>query len=219
MSRYCRGTALVETSLTIGIVLIVLFGTLQFGILGFMQTADDGAAFVAAHTYAQNPARGTSYAATTANGVFNKVPGSAITVTTQGGIVTATAATTSDGIGVPGAPATVALQSSDAERIPSAAGATPGGFAVTAMLKNYRDASGIANSSHPLGIAQTQRTGNGHNGRFAEWYCRQASYSGISFPSQRPTGSGAGRNTFWDPSWFNSPLAQVYAWDYGTTCT
>jgi hypothetical protein len=207
-----------ETALTIGIVMIVLFATVQFGVLGFTQAADDGAAFVAAHTYAQNPALGTSYAVTTATGVFDKVPAAAIAVTTQSGIVTARASATGGGISVPGAPATVALTSSATERIPVEHQAAQGAFSVSGTLSNYRNASGLANPAHPLVIAQTQGTGHGVHGRFAEWFCRQGVYGGISFPAQRPIGAAAGPNTLWDPSWHSSPLAAIYAWDTGTTC-
>jgi hypothetical protein len=218
MTTSSRGTALIETALTIGIVLIVLFATVQFGILGFIQTADDGAAFVAAHTYAQNPTLGASYAKSAATGAFDKVPASAITITATGGLVTASASSTATGVNVPGAPATVVLQSSATERVPSAPGSTPGTFSSTATLSNYRDASGIANSSRQYTVAQTMGTGNGTNGRFAEWYCRDGVYSGLSFPARRPTGSAAGPHTFWDASWPSSPLAQIYAWQPGSTC-
>ena len=199
--------------MTIGIVLIVLFGTVQLGILGFTQAAGDGAAFVAAHTYAQNPARGATYAAATATGVFDKIPASAITVTPQAGTVTASTATTAAGISVPGAPAVVTLQSSATERVPSAPGSSPVPFAVAGTLQNYRNASGLANSAHPLVPAQTFGTGHGANGRFAEWFCRDGVYSGISFPASRPTGAATGPNTFWDPAWHASPLARIYAWE------
>lgn len=218
MNHACRGSALIETALAIGIVLTVLFGTVQLGILGFTQAAGDGAAFVAAHTYAQNPARGAAYAVTTATGVFDKIPASAITVTPQSGTVTVKTATTAAGISVPGAPPTVALQSSATERVPGAAGSTPAPFAVAGTLQNYRNASGIANSAHPLVPAQTFGIGHGANGRFAEWFCRGGVYSGISFPASRPTGAGTGPNTFWDPAWHSSPLARIYAWEAGTTC-
>lgn len=205
--------------MTIGIVLTVLLGTIQFGVLGFIQAADDGAAFVAAHVYAQSPALGTSHAATAASGVFAKVPAAAIVLSTQGGVVTATVASTADGVRVPGAPATVALQSSTSERVPSATGTSPGTFSVSGKLSLYRNASGVANATHALVLAQTFGTGHGTNGRFAEWYCRGRVYSGIVFPAKRPTGAAGGPNTFWDPAWHSSPLAQIYAWDTGTTCT
>ncbi|HWT06805.1 MAG TPA: TadE/TadG family type IV pilus assembly protein [Xanthomonadales bacterium] len=219
MRNGCRGSALTETALAIGVVMTVLLGTLQLGILGSTQTAADGAAFVAAHTYAQNPTRGTSYAVTAATSAFTKIPASALTVTTAGGIVTAKTATTAAGINVPGAPATVAMQSSAAERVPAAAGASPGAFSVTATLKNYRDASGNPNSSYPLGIAQTQGTGIGTNLRFTEWECRQAYYSTLVFPTKRPVGFfQAGPWSFFDASYFYSPLEDIYEWDDGTAC-
>jgi Flp pilus assembly protein TadG len=219
VNEHCRGAALMETVLAIGIVMTVLFGTLEFGVLGFMQTAGDGAAFVAAHVYAQSPALGTAHAASAANVVFAKVPANAIVLTQQGNTVTATVASTADGIRVPGAPATVALQSSAGERVPSAPGATPGVFSASGTLSNYRDASGVANAARPLVLAQKLGTGHGQNGRFAEWFCRDGVYSGISFPATRPSGAAAGPNTVWDPAWHSSPLAQIYAWDAGTTCS
>jgi hypothetical protein len=218
VNRFSRGSALIETALTIGIVLTVLFGTVQLGIIGFTQTAGDGAAFVAAHTYAQNPTRGTSYAASAAASAFDKIPASAIAVTPSGATVTAKAATTLAGIGVPGAPANVSLQSSATERVPAAPGTAPGAFSVTATLKNYRDASGNANSAYSLGLAQAQGSGHGSNGRFAEWECRQAMYSSLVFPTQRPTGWGTGPWSVWDPSFFFSPLDDIYEWDAGVAC-
>jgi hypothetical protein len=214
-----RGSALTETALTIGVVMTVLFGTVQLGILGFTQTAGDGAAFVAAHTYSQNPTRGTSYAVSAATGAFTKIPASAIAVTTLSGLVTAKTATTVAGIDVPGAPAAISLLSSATEHIPNAAGASPGGFSVTATLKNYRDAWGVANSAHPLVVAQTLGAGTLGSPRFTEWECRQAYYSTLSFPTRRPTGYFvAGPYTNWDASWFYSPLEDIYEWDAGAPC-
>lgn len=218
MNRYCRGTALIESTLTIGIVMIVLFGSLQFGILGFLQTAGDGAAFVAAHTYAQSPGLGTGHAAGVATGVFTKIAPSALAFTTQGGVVTASTTSSAQGIAVPGAPAAVSLRSSATERLATSTGAPATPFSVTAMLTNYRSASGIADPAHRLGLAQIENAGNGKNGRYADWYCRQKVYAALSFPAARPTGSAAGPGTFWDPASSNSPLAQIYAWDTGATC-
>jgi hypothetical protein len=208
---------MLETALTIGVVLIVLFGTLQLGILGFTQTSDDGAAFVAAHVYAQNPTRGSTYATAQAAAVFTKIPAAGITVTTSNGIVTATAASTADGIHVPGAAATVSMQSSAGERVPVAPGASPGPFSVAATLSNYRNASGTANVNYAIKIAQTRNSGGEYFGNFGEWLCRAVVYANLAFPSSRPH-SGGGPNTFWDPAWHSSPLAQIYGWDSGLTC-
>ncbi|HEX3550905.1 MAG TPA: hypothetical protein VHT53_11040 [Candidatus Elarobacter sp.] len=218
MRQWCRGTALLETALAIGSVLVVLLGSIQFGVLGFLQTAGDGATFVAAHTYAQSPSMGTAHATAVAAGVFTKIAPSALAVTTQNGIVTATTASSAAGIDVPGAPATATLASTASERLPASTGAPANPFSVTGTLTNYRNASGIANAAHPLGIAEVQSAGNGKNGRYADWYCRASVYAGISFPSTRPTGASAGPGTFWDTSSSKSALATIYAWDTGTTC-
>ncbi|HEY0613345.1 MAG TPA: TadE family protein [Candidatus Elarobacter sp.] len=220
MNGLSRGTALVETTLALGIVLMVLFGTLQFGLLGFTQAAQDGAAFVAARTYALNPAGGTASAASSASSVFDAVAPSAIAVApnASAGTVTASVTSTQSGVSVPGAPSSVTLRSRATERIPAAASAAAGAFGALATLTNYRDASGIAHAGYTIGLAQTFNAGHGKNGRFAEWYCRAGVYSGLSFPSKRPTGSSAGRGSAWDPTDCNSFLSAIYDWDSGSTC-
>ena len=216
MTRFARGGALIETALVIGIVLTVLFGTLQLGALGFVQMASDGAAFVSARTYAQTTSSGTAFAKTVATGVFAKVPASAITLTPGTSTVASAVTSTSAGVPVPGAPATVTLRSQATERVPAAAGATPGAFAASGTLANYRTGSGYAYPSYTFFVAQTFGTGNGHNGRFAEWYCRQKVYSGVSFPSRRPWG---GSGSSWDPIACQFIFQQIYSWDDGqTTC-
>ncbi len=47
--RFSRGGALPETAVTLGVVLTLLFGTFELGVIGLAQLAGDGAAFVAAH--------------------------------------------------------------------------------------------------------------------------------------------------------------------------
>ena len=46
---FSRGGALAETAVMLGVVLTILFGTFELGIIGLAQLAGDGAAFVAAH--------------------------------------------------------------------------------------------------------------------------------------------------------------------------
>jgi hypothetical protein len=46
---YSRGGALAETAVTLGVILTILFGTFELGVIGLAQLAGDGAAFVAAH--------------------------------------------------------------------------------------------------------------------------------------------------------------------------
>jgi hypothetical protein len=47
--KFSRGGALPETAVTLGVVLTLLFGTFELGLIGLAQLAGDGAAFVAAH--------------------------------------------------------------------------------------------------------------------------------------------------------------------------
>jgi hypothetical protein len=46
---FSRGGALAETAVMLGVVLTILFGTFELGLIGLAQLAGDGAAFVAAH--------------------------------------------------------------------------------------------------------------------------------------------------------------------------
>jgi hypothetical protein len=46
-----RGVALAETTIMISFTLLLIFSTMQFGILGYFQVAGDSATFVAAHEY------------------------------------------------------------------------------------------------------------------------------------------------------------------------
>lgn len=207
---------MLETALVIGIVLTLLFATIEFGVLGFVQTAQDGAAFVAARTYAQAPSSGTSFAAGVAANVFTKVPARSIALAPGTSTVTSTVSSTQPGIPAPGAPSAVTLTSSATERMPAAA-RSGNDFSATATLRNYRSGSGTAYPSYAIIVAQTYATGNGKNGRFAEWYCRQKVYSGISFPSKRPANGGA--YSAWDPITCNFIYSQIYAWDSGSTCS
>jgi hypothetical protein len=47
-----RGAALPETALVLTATLAMVFGTIQIGIIGYLQLTVDGAAFIAAHEYA-----------------------------------------------------------------------------------------------------------------------------------------------------------------------
>jgi hypothetical protein len=233
-----RGGALIETALTVGIVMTVLLATMQLGILGFKQTAQDGAAFVAAHIYAQSPASGVTRATAAASGAFDAVPKSTIAVTTNGGTVTATVSSTVQTPSIPGSPPAVSLRSGATERLPAAPG-TPGAFSAVGTLSNYHDATGAARATRALLVAQIGlpstaatclQSGGGDDGEgddegsdgyggdggshgwFDEWSCRASVYSSLGFPSQRPKGCG-GSNTEWDPSYSGSPLYVIYRWD------
>ena len=235
MTGLSRGGALVETALSIGVVLTLLLGTLQLGVLGFKQIAQDGAVFVAAHTYAESPSLGVPRATTAANSVFDTIPAGSIAVAPSGSTVTATASTTGAVPSIPGAPSTIALQSGAAERF--VASGTPGAFSVTGTLSNYRNASGTATPTYPILVAQPglpsgncdqtgvnqgctgnhQYSGPTYTGPAAEWNCRVAAYNAVSFPSNRPK-SGTGPGSVWDPASANSPLNAIYLRDGGTGC-
>jgi hypothetical protein len=47
--RAPRGAAVPETAVVLGVVLTLLFGTFELGLIGLMQLGGDGAAFIAAH--------------------------------------------------------------------------------------------------------------------------------------------------------------------------
>jgi hypothetical protein len=235
MTGFSRGAALIEAALTVGIVLTLLLGAVQIGVLGFTQSAQDGAVFVAAHTYAQRPASGTSRATTAANSVFDAVPSSGIAMAPSGSLVTATAAATGSAPSIPGAPVSISLLSGATERFVGAG--TAGGFAAVSTLTNYRDASGTPQTTHPLVPAQPGLASGGgcdqtggnqgcdgnhqhvdYTGPSAEFDCRLAAYNALVFPSQRPTGNGTGPGSVWDPASSSSPLNPIYGWDSSTSC-
>ncbi|HTD35915.1 MAG TPA: hypothetical protein VK669_00260, partial [Candidatus Limnocylindrales bacterium] len=47
--KFSRGAAVPETAVVLGVILTLLFGTFELGIIGLAQLGGDGAAFVAAH--------------------------------------------------------------------------------------------------------------------------------------------------------------------------
>ncbi|MEA2785058.1 MAG: hypothetical protein QOF71_1162 [Candidatus Eremiobacteraeota bacterium] len=212
-----RGTAVVETAFVMSLVLMVLFGGVQLALIAFTQTSQDGAAFVAARAYAANPSAGAVSADTAAHAIFPHVPLAAFVVTPAAGQVSVTIAQTANGLPVPGSPASFGIGSIASEPFASPSGAP---FAVTATLSNFYTTPGDNGAAagllrpRPILTAQTFGTGNGINGRFTEWYCRQGVYGGLNIPT---TTAGAG--SFFDPMKAASALHQIYAWDTGATCT
>ncbi len=210
-----RGSALVETAMVMSIVLMVAFGTIQAAMIGFSQLAQDGAAFVGAREYSQNAAGGTSLAQSAAHAAFSHVNGSDIAVDPTTSNVTASAVTALPGLGVPGTPGTFPLESRAPEPmngIPDpGTGAYP--FSASGRLTNYRDyASNVANPNYAIVTAQTFGSGNGENGFFAEFNCREKVYTQLSFPAYPAT-----RSAFWDPQ--NGNYREIYHWDTGATCS
>jgi TadE-like protein len=212
---------MVETALVLGVVLMLMFGTIQLAMLAFMQTAGDGAAFVAARAYAENPAGGAAYAQNAAHAVFGHVPAASIAVVPGSGKVVVSVLNSVIGLPVAGTPATLPVHSLSTEVIgpgTPAPSATLYPFSATSSLKNYYTAAGAANASYAIGLAQTfQYSGNGKNGWFAEWYCRSSVYGGISLPGSANVNDGS--HFFQDPTASGSPLYAIYGWDTaGATC-
>ena len=215
---------MVETAFVMSVVLMVLFGALQMSLLAFAQTSQDGAAFVAARAYAQDPAAGSASAAAAAHKIFAHVPAAAVVLTPAAGQVAVNVQGTANGLPVPGTPASFALGSVDSELLAGAAG---GPFAVTVTLQNYYtspgDNYGVGGLLQPRPMLVAQTFGAVSGSRYAEFYCRQAVYSALHIPTT--TANGAANCYFWwfygcffDPMRLSSPLDPIYDWDTGGTC-
>ena len=70
-----RGAVLVETALTIAIILGVLYGTMELGLIGIQQLRADGAAFASSHAQALNMTEPTPSAADPAGKAATMYPG------------------------------------------------------------------------------------------------------------------------------------------------
>ena len=220
-----RGAAMVETAFVMSVVLMVLFGALQLSLLAFVQTSQDGAAFVAARAYAQNPSAGTASAAAAAHKIFAHVPVAALVLTPSAGQVAAGAQASANGLPVPGTPATFTLGSVDTELLAGTASVTP--FGATVTLQNYYTSPGdnydVGGLLQPRPMLVAQTFGSVSGSRYAEFYCRQAVYSALRIPTT--TANGAANCYFWwyygcffDPMRASSPLDPIYDWDTGGTC-
>ena len=228
-----RGTAVVETAFVMSLVLMVLFGALQLSVLAFTQTSQDGAAFVAARAYAENPSAGAAPAEAAAHAIFPHVPVSVFALAPSTGRVSVTIVEGANGLPVPGTPTAFALNSIASEVFGTANG---GPFGVTAMLQNFYTTPGDNGAtagllqSHSLVFAQT--FGISPASRYAEWYCREAVYAALHMPTTtakdqnceqygQHTGNCGGdgqSGSFFDPMRSGSDLHPIYTWDTGTTC-
>lgn len=224
-----RGTALVETAFVMSIVLMILFGSIQLSVLAYTQVSQDGAAFVASRTYAQDPGAGTVGATAAAHGVFTHVATAAITLTPSAKSVSVVVTGTANGLPVAGSPATFAVNAHVNEPL-GAATPAPGAaypFSVTDTLQNYVTSPGDTNSVGGLHqpramiLAQSITLSNPSGSRFAEWYCRATVYAAIRPPATTANGSlfcYFDFNCFFDPMRAFSPMDPIYDWDTGTTC-
>jgi hypothetical protein len=222
MRRTSRGLALPETALVIGFSLLVILGAAQMTLIGYNQVAVDGAAFVAAHTAAQNPAANGTTAALS---VFTQLTAGAFT-TPSPQPTRRVQVSVQRSVGgftlLPGGRATFTVQGADIEYAPAQTYASPApyAFSVTATLYNYCDPTGNCSlpSSHSIYLAQNVGTGhgNGVNGIFAEWQCHQKYFASVNWPATRPANYQAIANTNLDPKNNGSAEQNIDSWDHGS---
>ena len=215
--QHIRASVLPETAMVIGVILMLLYGSMQIALYGFGQVSADGAAFVAANAVADNSKTAPAVlAATLFPGIAQ---GNISTNTSQPNVVIAQASTNMPGLPfVPGMPQSLGMSGADIE--PYTAGSkAPMNFAFssTANLNNYcpYQHTCVLPSTYPMHLAQNlDYSGNGKNGVFEEWYCHVNTYGSVSFPANRPAPSAA-----WDPS---NPASgaeyTIYSWDSGASC-
>lgn len=217
-----RGTALPETALTIGLALLLVLGAAQMAIIGYTQISADGAAFIAAHTQAQNPAANGE---TTAHGVFSNVDVSDFgTPAPSPSMLPMTVSKNVTGFALmPGLASSYAITGKDVEYAPNGSGATPAPFAfsvTTETLLNYCDGRGSCffPSTYTIYLAQGVGDGNGNgvNGVFSEWRCHQQYFAKVNWPQTRPNGYNAIKgDKVLDPYTNSSIEGNIYGWDSG----
>lgn len=222
-----RGTALPETALTIGLALLLVLGAAQMALLGYTQISADGAAFVAAHTQAQNPgANGKTWA----SNVFSNISTSDFTnPSPQASLVPMAVTKSVAGFPLmPGLASNYSVSGKDLEYAPDAAGATPAPyeFGATAKLLNYcvsntTDCDLPSNYTIYLAQGVGNGNGNGSNGIFSEWRCHQKYYAQLNWSQMSyPDGYAAIQGSKYDPLKNNSLENNIYSWDSGTNkCT
>jgi hypothetical protein len=222
IARFSRGVALVETTLTIGISLLLVLGAAQMALIGYTQIAADGAAFISAHTRAANPSANGS---TTASSVFTQFETGDFSTPSPGPVLdTSEVSKTVGGFAlVPGLASTYGITGKDVEYAPTNVSASPAPyqFSITnTFIKNYYDWNGPnVPSNYQVYLAQNlgNTVGNGVNGMFGEWRCHQKYFANIAhdFPNVYP---GADYKTYvkgtkLDAYVSNTDEGNVYSWD------
>lgn len=219
-----RGTALPETALTIGLALLLVLGAAQMTLIGYTQISADGAAFVAAHTQAQNP---NANGETTAASIFSNFGTSNFdNPAPQSSMVPMSVTKSIAGFPLmPGLASSYSVTGKDLEYAPDAAGATPAPyrFGVTAYLHNYcvsNTGSCSLPSQYSVYLAQGVGNGNGNgsNGIFSEWRCHQQYYAKLNWSQMAyPNGYAAIQGSrVYDPLTTNSVENSIYGWDSGS---
>jgi hypothetical protein len=222
IARFSRGVALVETTLTIGISLLLVLGAAQMALIGYTQIAADGAAFINAHTRAANPAANGS---TAASSVFSQFETGDYSTPSPGPVLDTSVVSKSVGgfALVPGLASTYGIAGKDVEYAPANVSATPAPFQFSisgTFIKNYYDWNGPdVPSNYTIYLAQNlgNTNGNGINGQFGEWRCHQKYFAKIAhdFPSVYPGASYKNyvKGTSLDMYVSNSDEGNVYSWD------
>lgn len=217
--RSCRGTATVETALTIGLSLLLVLGTAQMAIIGYEQISADGAAFIAAHATVADP---SAKAASVANSVFNSIPVANINASLGSGTAQATANRTVTGFPLmPGLASSYNVSGADVEYAPSPPpGNTPTfAFGASAVLTNYCVGSPcVFPSNYNIYLAQTiVPGGSGINGQFTEWACHDQDFVALEsdFPATRPSPASIA-GTALDMTTPGSTENNIYEWDDGS---
>lgn len=217
-----RGTALPETALTIGLALLLVLGAAQMALLGYTQISADGAAFVAAHTQAQNP---SANGVTEATSIFSNFGSSNFSTPSPSPLLVPFSVSKAvAGFSLmPGLASSYNVTGKDVEYSPAGAGATPAPFEFsipTEYLQNYCDPSGNCNSTYVMYLAQGVNNGNGNgvNGTFSEWQCHQQYYAKVQWPQSRPSTYADLQSSYpkLDPYNNNSTENKIYSWDSGT---
>lgn len=222
-----RGVALPETALTIGLALLLVLGAAQMALIGYTQISADGAAFIAAHTQAENP---TANGVTTATGVFNNFSSSNFsTPSASPSMIPYSVTKSMSGFSLmPGLASSYSVTGKDVEYAPAGGAATPAPFAfsVTATMLNFCNYHGSCSlpSAYSIYLAQGVGNGNGNgaNGVFSEWRCHQKYYAQLNWSNMAYPGSYngiKGSNTY-DPADPSSTENAIYSWDSGNhKCT
>jgi hypothetical protein len=230
MTRFlARGTALVETALSVGVSLLLVLGAAQMALIGYTQISADGAAFIAAHTSAQNPSANGTNAATQ---VFQNFGSGNFSAPSPGPVLDPVLVQKSVGgfALIPGVASSYSIAGKDLEYAPANVSATPAPFAfsVAAYLYNACNATNCNNlpSNSQIWLAQNVQAGNGNgaNGQFAEWRCHQRYFAQIAkdFPNSYPVYNGNnGYKAYVQGTqldlWKNgTDENNVYGWDTGT---
>ena len=231
IARTSRGTALVETALSVGVALLLVLGAAQMALIGYTQVSADGAAFVSAHARAANP---NANGVTTATSVFNQFEAGDFTTPSPGPLLDPSVVKKNVGgfALVPGVASTYSVTGKDVEYAPANVSSTPAPyqFSIGASLLNYCDTSNkpCAPSALQIYLAQNLGTGNGNgvNGQFGEWRCHQKYFARVAqaFPGSYPASNGyknAVKGTDLDVSTQSSDENAIYSWDPpgGKKCT